>query len=835
MNVRSELSRQRNNNDAARPREQGRGMWTLLEQLARDVRYGIRSMLRTPGLTAIIVLTLAVGIGATTAIFSAVNPILFQSLPYPDPGQITMIWELRNDGSRADGTFGMYRELVDRNRSFEAIAVFRSWQPTITGEGQPERFDGQRVSASYFQVMGVPPVRGRDFEPSDDQMNGPNVIIISDNLWRRRFGGDQAIIGRQITLDGNSFSVVGVMPRSFENVLAPSAELWVPMQYGMSQGRAWGHHLRTVGRLKPGVTTDQATQELNLIGPAVLEEMHPPTYGKEVRMMSISLQDDITRGVKPALLAVLGAVILVLVIACVNVTNLLLARGVRRRTEFAMRSALGAGRGRLIQQLLTESVVLALMGGLAGMLVAMVGVRALVALSPPGLPRVGAISVDATVFAFGLGITTLIGLAFGLTPALHAARTDLHQFLQQGSRRTTGGLRRTRNALVVAEVALALVLLISSGLLFRSLERLLAVAPGFNASQLITMQVQTIGPRFGNADDTRHRLYEQTLEAIRKVPGVAAAALTSQLPLSGDLDSYGVHFESSPTQRPDEDHSALRYGVSPGYFQTMGIALRSGRLLDERDRANAPLAAVINESYAKRQFPGMDPIGQRLRIGQMDGPLYTVVGVVDDVKQVSLALDQSDAVYTTPTQWRFADRVMSLVVRTQDGNPAALTPTLRRAIWSVDKDQPVTRIATMEDLLAASAAERRFVLILFEAFAIAALVLATAGIYGVLAGSVAERTHEIGVRMALGASRARILALVGRQGMMLTGLGVAIGLAGAFAASQAIAAMLFGVSPLDPVTYIGVVALLAGVAVIACGVPAWRAARVDPAITLRAE
>jgi putative ABC transport system permease protein len=816
----------------ANVREQVRGYgWeNSIDSLLADLRYAARRLRAAPGFTAITVLTLAVGVGGTTAIFSAVNPILFDSLPYPHADRVAMILENRG---RSGGTFGMYRELAERNRSFEAIAVLKPWQPTMTGAGQPERFEGQRVSAGYFQVLGVPPIMGRDFVSSDDRFHGPNVIVLSDALWRRRFDGDREIVGRQITLDDNVYTVIGVMPSGFENVLAPTAALWAPLQYDPSlpsQGREWGHHLRTIGRLRPAVTVDQATREISALGRAVLGERHPDTYDPNTQFTVASLQDELTRSVKPTLLAILGAVSLVLVIACVNVTNLLLARGVHRRAEFALRAALGAGRSRLIRQLLTENMLLAAMGGVVGMAVAMLGVRALVALSPPGLPRVGAIGVDRTVFAFGLGITALIGLAFGSTPALQAARSDPHRDLQQGSHRTAGGHRRTRSALVVAEVALALVLLVTSGLLLRSLEHLFAVPVGFDSAGLLTMQVQTVGHRFDQNDAT-YRFFEQALEAVRRVPGIAAAALTSQLPLSGDRDEYGAAFEASPARRA-ETYSVFRYAVSPGYIETMRIRLRLGRLLDERDGPGTPLVALISESLANSRFHGSDPTGQRVRIGPA-GP-YTIVGVVGDVKQMSLALSDSDSVYIPASQWRFADNAMSLVVRAR-GDAAALAPAVRQAVWSVDKDQPVVRVATMGDLLAASAAERRFALILFEAFALAALVLAAAGIYGVLAGSVAERTREIGVRAALGATRGNILSLVVRQGMTLTGLGVAIGLAGAAGASQAIVAMLFGVSRLDPVTYLGVIVLLAVVSVVACGVPAWRAARLDPATTLRAE
>ncbi|HEY6267753.1 MAG TPA: ABC transporter permease [Candidatus Acidoferrum sp.] len=811
----------------------------LVESLVRDLCYGASNMLRTPGFTAITVLTLALGIGATTAIFSAVNPILFESLPYPQAGRIMTISEFGPEGSRSRVAFHTYRELAERSRSFETLAVTKTWQPTLVTAREPERFDGQFVSAGYFRALGVPPFLGRDFEPSDDRFHGPHVVILSDALWRHRFGGDAAIIGRQITLDDNSYTVIGVMPSTFENVLGPSAELWTPLQYDPgnisdSQTREWGNHLRMAGRLQPGATIDQARRELKTIaGNLVPEFPRPPWASHEQGFIVNSLQDDITLGVKPALLAVLGAVLLVLVIACVNVTNLLLARSVRRRGEFALRTALGAGRSRLIRQLLTESLLLSALGGVAGMVVAQLGVRALVALSPAELPRVGSITVDGPVFAFGVGVTTLIGLLVGLIPALRASRNEPQIALQESSQRTVGGHRRTRNALVVVEVALALVLLVSSGLLLRSLHHLFAVAPGFDASHLLTMQVQTYGRRYDD-DATCNRFFAQALEAVRNVPGVSAAAFTSQLPLSGDADIYGVQFENA--SNTEDVAPAFRYGVAPGYFETMGIPLRRGRLFNAQDALGLPMRPVlINESLAKRRYPGQNPIGQRIRFGgSPNRPWDIIVGVVGDVKQTSLAVSQSDAVYVTTAQWLWADGTQWLVVRTR-GDAAALAPAVRQAIWSIDKDQPVVHAATMEGLLAASAAQRRFALTLFETFALVALMLAGAGIYGVLSGSVAERTREIGVRLALGATHESILALVVRQGMTLTGIGVAIGVAGAAVASQAIAAMLFGVSPLDPVTYLGVIVLLAGVSVIACGVPAWRAMRVDPIVALRYE
>ena len=808
------------------------GWENAADTIIADLRYAARRLRAAPVFTATATLTLALGLGATTAIFSVVNPILLEPLPYPDANRIAAITEFYSDGSRSPGTFGMYRELAARARAFDAIATFKPWQPTLTGPEQPERLEGQRVNASYFRVIGVPPAVGRDFEAADDRANGPNVIILSDALWRRRFGGDRAIIGRQVTLDGTGFIVIGIMPSGFESVLAPSVQLWAPLQYDIAQGRAWGHHLQTVARLHPGVSIDHASRDVDAIGRAVLAEQHPETYDPATRFTATRLQDDVTRSVKPALLAIVGAVMLVLVIAAVNVTNLLLARGAQRRGEFALRTALGARRGRLIRQLLTESLLLAAIGGVLGMLVATLGVRALVALSPPELPRIGSIGIDATVFAFALGLTTVVGLAFGMIPALQAARNGPHHDLQLGTRRTVGGRERVRALLVVAEVALALVLLVGSGLLLRSIERLFAVSVGFDSSRVLTMQVQTSGPRFAESD-ARIRFFEDALESVRRVPGVTAAAFTSQLPLSGDLDEYGAHFEAGP-DRPARSYSVFRYAVSPGYLETVRIPLRRGRLLDERDRADAPRAALISESLARVALPGVDPVGQRIHIGPNDGLPFTIVGVVGDVKQLSLALSQAEAVYITPTQWHWADNVMSLVVRTRDGG-AALTPVVRDAVWSVDKDQPIVRVASMDDLLAASAASRRFALTLFEAFALAALVLAAAGIYGVLAGSVVERTREIGVRAALGASRADIVSLVLGQGLRLTALGIVLGLAAATIATQALVTLLFGISRLDPVTYTGVIVLLALTAAVACAIPAWRAARVDPATTLRTE
>lgn len=822
------------------------GWENAVDTLFADLRYAVRQLRNNPGFGATAIVILGLGIGATTAIFSAINPILFQPLPYPHSDRVMMVFEQRGGGSRLP-SFGTYEGLSERASSFEDMAVMKPWQPAMVGLGEPELFEGQRVSAQYFRALGIVPAMGRDFQAADDLVNGPNVVILSDRLWHRRFAADPEIVGRHITLENsssqlspsNSFTVIGVMPRNFENVLAPSAELWAPLQYDPSlppDSREWGHHLRMVARLQPGVTKEHAKSELDALLPP-FGKAHAMGFesagGIPTGVVVTSLHDHITGDVKVALLAILGAVILVLLIAAVNVTNLLLARGAQRRGEFAVRVALGAGQSRLLRQLITESLLLAILGGTFGIAVAMLGVRALVALSPPGLPRVDAIGVNGAVLLFALGITTCIGLLVGFAPALHASRNHPQAGLQQSSRRTSTGHQLVRRSLVISEVALALVLLVSAGLLLRSLERLFSVDPGFDAAHILTMQVQQSGNRYAH-DDARARFFEQALEKVRHLPGVTSASFVGQLPLSGDYDVYGIEFEAYPHQ----DEAAFRYAVSPDYAKTMHLPLRHGRLLDEGDRAGAPVAVLISESFAKRKFHDRDPIGQRVRMGpnmgHADKPWATIVGVVGDVKQLSLGVNQADAFYTTSAQWEWVDNAQSVVVRSV-GDASSLASAVRSAIWSVDKDVPIVRVATMESLLAQTEAQRRFSLILFEAFALVALVLAATGIYGVLSGGVAERMREIGVRAALGASRGSLLILVIRQGMTLTGLGIGIGLLGAVAASQAIAAMLFGVSRLDPLTYAGVITLLGSVSLLACGVPAWRAARVDPAITLRTE
>jgi putative ABC transport system permease protein len=809
-----------------------------LESVLADVRYGLRQLRGSPGFASTSILILALAIGGCTAIFSAVKPILLDPLPYPHARQLMMLWEMRTDGQPSDVTFGTFQGIAERTRSFDTMAVMKPWQPTMMGTDRPERFEGQRVSANYFRTLGVSPVLGRDFQPPDDRLHGPNLVILSDGLWRRRFAGDRSIVGQQVRLDDNLYTVAGVMPRWFENVLAPSAELWAPLQYDPSlpvDGREWGHHLRMIGRLRRAASRQQAGNELSVIL-HTLAQMNAKGYdssgGPPSGMIVNELQSDLTQAVRPALLAVLGAMMLVLLIACVNVTNLLLARGAQRSAEFAMRAALGAAQGRLVRQLLTESLLLAMLGGAFGMVIAVAGMQVLAVLGASELPRVSAMRIDSTVFLFALGITTLIGILVGLVPALQVAHRNL--LSGQSSRHTAGGRHWTRGILVVVEVSLAAVLLVSTGLLLRSMQHLFAVDPGFNTSHLLTMQVQGAGHRFDD-DAARLRFFTQALRAAREVPGVRAAAFTDQLPLSGDFAVYGIEFAKDNNPVGD---SAIRYAVTPGYIETMHIPLRRGRAVDENDTAGSPVAVLINESFAKRKFHGQDPIGQRVRVGddvgRADRPWGAIVGVVGNVKQASLALGDADAFYVSTEQWARVDHTQSLVVRTRD-DAAALAPAIREAIWSVDNDQAIVRVARMDDLVAASEVQRRFVLVLFEAFALVGLVLAATGIYGVLSGSVSERTREIGVRSALGASRGNILALVIRQGMTFTLFGVLLGLSGAAVVSRAIAALLFGVSSFDPVTYASVAALLICVSGIACFLPARRAVSVNPVEALRAE
>jgi len=830
------LARARAGNTLAMREEVRASGWEhVVETFVADVRYGLRRLRREAGFSAVTVATLALGIGSGTAMLSVAAPIFVQALPFPSADRIHAIWDRSQDGSRAEVAFGSFVEMQERSRAIDVAAVSRIWQPTLSGNLTPERLDGLGVSSDYFRVFAVSPLIGRSFTAAEDQPNGAPVVLLSDRLWRRRFGADPLIIGRQVALDGYGYEVIGVMPSTLEHRLMPAADVWRALRYDRAlpsfEGREWGHHLRMAARLREGVSIADAETDLKQIARDPVSRFTRPAWASMPQGVTVEpLLLALTSETRPAMLAVLAAVMLLMLIACVNVINLLLARNAQRRGELALRTALGASRGRVMRQLLTETLVLASAGGIAGLLAAQVTLRALVLLGPRDLPRVAGLAIDAPVFWIAFAVTAVVGLLVALLPTW--SNRDLKAVLPQGSWQASSH-HVMRRSLVVAEVAFALVLLAGASLLFRSLQQLFAVAPGFDDRGVLTLQVQIAGPRYRDPEST-HRFFREALEAVTRVPGVATAALTTQLPLSGDSDVYGLRFESASSEPGSADGAAFRYAVSADYFQTMNIPLRSGRSLSDQDRSGAMPAVLINESLARRRFRDVDPLGQRLHIGPTDRPWFTVVGVVGDVRQLSLETDQFDAVYVTAEQWHFPDLARWFVIKSR-GDAAALAPAIQAAIWSVDRDQPIVRVAPMSQWVAATAGTRRFALILFQVFGVAALLLTAVGIYGVVSGGVTERVREIGVRTALGASRGSILAMVMRQGLRLSIAGIAIGVVTAALASRGLTTLLFGISPLDPASYVAVVLLLISVSILASWLPAWRASRVDPAATLRSE
>ena len=812
----------------------------VVETTVADVRYALRALRRRPAFTLTAVATLALGIGATTTVFSVLNPILVEPFPFPHPNRLVTLDDRNGDGVPMPATLGTYAELAARLHAVDTLAAVDPWRPSLTGTDEPQRLEGERVTGGYFGVFGAVPVVGRAFTSADEQPGAPRVVILSEGLAERRFGGARAVLNRPVELDGDLYLVIGVLPRTFANVIAPAVSVWSPLRERPTADlgtRQWGHHYQLVGRLAPGSTVESASREILAVGRAAIPDFPRPAWADlSSGLLVRPLQDAVTGSARPALFAITLSVLLLLTIAAVNVANLLLARGAERRAELAMRVALGAGRRRLVRQLLTESVTLSLLGGALGLLLAQAGVRALVAVSPPGLPRVDAIRLDPAVFLFALALTTIVGVLVGIAPALSVLRGGDTDGPPRDTRRTTARGGRARGALVVAEVSLALVLLVSAGLLFRSVRLLVAVAPGFDSAHVITLQVVEAGHAF-DADAARLAFYDQALDAVRQVPGVTTAAFTSLLPLSGEVDGYGYALESEPRPAGDDAGAALRYAVTPGYFSALRIPLIRGRLPDVTDRPGAPEAVVINERFARRLFGDRDPIGQRMRFGpEMAGarPWDEVVGVVGDVKHYSLAVEAPNEFYVANGQWEWVDNVATLVVRSSEP-AAALAPLLERAVWSVDPHVPIQRVQTMDGFVAASAGNRRFALLAIETFALAALLLAAVGLYGVISGSVTERVREIGIRTALGASPGEVVGQVVRRALGLTVAGAAVGVLGALAATRLIASMLFGVTTLDPPTYGAVVALLVAVALLAAWGPARRAAGVDPTVALRAE
>ncbi len=807
-----------------------------------DLRYAWRKLFSraAAGATLVAIASIGLGVGVSTTIFGAVDQILLSALPYPEPQRVTVLTDRNADDEPVPVAYGTFLEVAQRSRSFDALAVIREdWQPSFTAAGEPTRLAGDLVTPDYFAVLGVRPWIGRDFTGADDAAGAPRVVIVTDSFAERRFGGAEAVLDSAITLDSESYTVIGVMPEGFENALSPATEVWAPLRYLTGQpfeSREWGHHLRMIGRLSAGVTLEQAQRELVTIGRTPVAEFTRPAWAAMEQGLALqSLHASVTSGVRPALLAIVGAVLLLLAIACANVMNILIARALARRDELATRSALGAEPGRLVKQLFAESALLTCLGGVLGVVIAAFASRALVALVPAALPRLDAIALNARVLGFALATTAAVALVSGLWPALRARNLGSTAALRSGPRATGHAFATLRRSLVVVQVALATVLLASAGLLLRSVDQLLSIPTGFDAERVLTMQV--VVPRGAvNGEAEGLALLDRVLESVRAVPGVHEAALTSLLPLSGNsFEMYGVVHEAAAGSS-ENTGAAYRYSVTPEWFETMGIPLLRGRTLGVGDRPGAPQAILINESFAARRFAGRDPIGQRVKIGPVtrpDGPWGTIVGVVGDVKQASLA-ESTDAFYVALGQWAWADPVQSLAVQTT-GDPAALVEPVRRAIWSVNPSLPIERIATMSDLVADSEAQRSFALTIFATFGLAALLLAGVGVYGVIEGSVTERTREIGVRSALGATPARLAAFVVGQGLGLTAIGIVLGILAAAGATQAIASLLFGIAQFDVVTYVGVVALLIVVAFVACYAPATRAARIDPAITLRAD
>jgi predicted permease len=806
-----------------------------VDTLLTDLRLSVRTLRQKPGFAAVVVLTLGMGIGAVTAIFSVVRPVLFEPLAYPDPDRLLSIDSRAEDGTLVPSTYGTYLELSRRSRGFGALAVLKPWQPTLTGGEEPERLEGQSVSGAYFEVLGVPPAVGPGFAVADDRPGGAHTVILSDALWRTRFGADPGIVGRLIRLDGEPYTVVGVMPRSFENVTAPQARAWTLLQYDPSpvsfESREWGHHLDMVGRLRAGTGMETARQELDDIAHRPLPGFPRPSWATLSEGLSLRLlKDATTADARPAMLVFLGAVGLLLAVTCANLTLLLLARGTRRRGEFAMRSALGAARARLARFLLTESLVMSTLGGLVGILMARGGVSILVALSPASLPRLHTIGLDGPALALALVLTTAVGIVFALAPGLHRSG-GLPQAIRESSRTFVRGNRIPRRALVVSQVAIATILLVGTGLLLRSTQRLFSLPLGFDPSAVVVVQIHANGLEEGDA--FTHRFFDQALAAVRSLPAVITAAETSQLPLSGDADMYGVALANA-TGSWEIQGPAFRYAVSPGYFEAMHISVLGGRGLGEDDTAQSPRVVVVSQRLARRLFQDRDPMGHRIRVGPEGTEPYTIVGVAADVKQASLATEETEAIYVPSRQWHWADRVRWMVVHTE-GDPMSRVPSIRRAIWSVDGNQPVVRAQPLTSVVAQSEARRRFVLMVISAFALVATALAAIGLYGVISGMVAERLPEMGVRAALGAPRERIVALVVRQGLALTAVGLVLGVLGSLASREALATLLFRVSSLDALTYLAVSAFLLMGAAAACAIPAVRAARVDPARTLRAE
>jgi putative ABC transport system permease protein len=835
-------------------REVSRDMWSFrhLETLAQDLRYGLRMMIKNPGFTAVAVLTLALGIGVNTALFSVVNAILLRPLPYPESSDLAQVWESTPKNDRSNFSLANFLDYRDQQTGFEQMAAYFRRDANLIFAGEPERVQGAVVSANFLQLLRVRPILGRGFLTEEETPGKHRVAILSYGLWQRRFGADPHIINKPVTLGSAVFTVVGVLPSHFQfpdpfgaNPLsdtAPKFDLLTPLAYDQKNlGDRGSHFMQVIARLKPGVGLTQAQAELRAIA-SRLEQQYPDR-NKGWTVNVFALHDEVARAIRPTLLLLLAAVGFVLLIACVNVSNLLLARAASRRKEMAIRLALGAPRARLLRQLLTESLLLALSGAAAGLALAYWAVRAFIAFSPANVPRTNEIRLDGLTLLFTFGVTALASIGFGLLPALQSSKPDVHDAIKDGWRKMGAGTgrQRTRGLLVVVEVALSLLLLIGAGLMIRTFISFQRVNPGFRTNNLLTMGVALPASKYRERQQWS-TFFQQATERIRALPGVQSVGAVCDLPWRGESDVLGFIIEGRPTALIADDQSAAWHAINPDYFRTMGMQLLRGREFTERDLPGAPEPVIVNETLARRFWPGEDPIGKRIQI--YDGepmPWRQIVGVVSDVKQFGVHNDVKQpglsapaipAIYVPFPQRPWAR--MTLIAHTT-GQPEQLVSAMRAAVQSVDKEQAVYRVRTMEQYFSDAVAAPRATMFLLGALAVAALQLAAVGIYGVMAYAVSERTHEIGIRLALGARVADVLRLIIRQGMGLVLAGVGIGLAGALIATRLMKTLLFGVSATDPLTFTAITLLLAFVALLACWIPARRAAKVDPMTALRFE
>jgi putative ABC transport system permease protein len=809
-----------------------------METTLHDLRFGLRMMVRSPGFTFIALLTLTLGIGANTAIFSVVNTVLLRPLPYHEPNRLVILWETQEQVGQESPSLPDFVDWRERNQSFEQMAVARRDNVNLTGTGEPERLLVRQVTSNFFSTLGVTPQLGRAFSAEEEQTKTP-VVLLSNSLWKRRFGSDPGLIGKPVTLYDQQFTVIGVLPASFQ--FYTPADVFVPLSFmpdRLKPAREEHGGIVAVARLKPGVTRQQAQSEMDGIAEA-LQQQYPKT-NKDVRVAINSIYSDMVGDVRPSLLVLLGAVAFVLLIACANVANLLLARAAARQKEIAIRTALGASRTRVIRQLLTESVALSVVGGALGLLVAMWGADLLLSVIPNNVPWVTEIALDRNVFGFTLAASVIIGIIFGLVPALQASSPDLNETLKEGDRGSTGGRQRARSLLVVAEVALALVLLIGAGLMLQTFSRLRQIDAGFNPKNLLSMMLSLSPVRYSEGPKAR-AFFKQLEQRLATLPNLENAAFTTSVPLSGATVTSLLRDSESFTSY-GENRLTVQSSVGVGYFQTMNMAILKGRSFTEQDTDKTPLVAVIDENMARDLFPDRDPIGQHIKLNE--GTIrFEVIGVVGHIKHLSWESDAQSKVryqmYSNynqiPDEW-FAQvtRTMSLVARTKS-DPAALIPSIRRQVGEVDSDQPIYNLKLMDELISNSISQQRFAMTLLLVFAAVAILLAGIGIYGVTSYSVTQRSHEIGIRMALGARRTDVLNMVVTQGLRLVLIGVAIGLVGAFALTRVMTGLLFGVSATDPITFLITSLGLTGVAVAASFIPALRATKVDPMVALRYE